>query len=728
MRRTHRYKVVAGILAMLVGSSAVGALRAGAIAPKAGPTWTLPSDFEPWTMFHHDPGHSGVSREATISKTSAPTLGVRWQVNVGGAAYSTPLVLADPTRSNAALVYQANLLGFVTVYDAATGNRLWSRKIGGGIASSPAYSNGVIYIGSVDHNLYAINATTGSTVCRYTSPGVIDGSPVVANPDGSGAVVYVGDNGLSGADDGGDVLAVNAVDPNSAVDCSLKWRFSSFGNPPGSQPLVGSWSPTAVGRDKNGRMLVLAGSSSPEGAEYAFDAVSGTLVWRYQTIVGTDSDIGAGATVSAPGVNGFADGIVYFGGKDGYFFAVDLTTGAPLWQFNLRTDSPTNGGTRSTATLVGSRIYVGSGTGVYAFDAITGAELWMTAKLGTTTAEIIAATAASGPAGGQVLLAADVAGTAYAFDLATGAKLWSYKTGATVLASPIVSAGSLFVSNVSGILTAFGPGGAVGAVPDTTIVAPTSGSTIPNPNGVATVASGTATDAASVASVLVALRENNTGRWWDATAKTWSSTFVENAATLTQPSKPTTGWTMPFVPTVSGGNFYLQADAVNASGLHDPIFATSTFGISSALDPPDTAFITPALRQIFYFPNGVRQRFPVQLWGWASDFAGAHPGIAAVYVVVKNIQHAEYWCGAPGCAGGDGQSDDFTPTYSIVKATLSDPGSTTTGWAISFPVYDHPHSYRLIAYAVDNDGQVDPFRATVDRICVRDVGDKTCAG
>ncbi len=51
--------------------------------------------------------------------------------------------------------------------------------------SSPAVANGVVYIGSEDNNLYALNATTGNscgstkTLRAYIPP---QSSPAVGNP------------------------------------------------------------------------------------------------------------------------------------------------------------------------------------------------------------------------------------------------------------------------------------------------------------------------------------------------------------------------------------------------------------------------------------------------------------------------------------------------------------------------------------------------------------------
>ena len=64
---------------------------------------------------------------------------------------------------------------------------IWSAITGGAIASSPAVANGVVYVGSDDHNLYAFDAATGAPLRVLLTGGPVTSSPAVAN-----GVVYVG--------------------------------------------------------------------------------------------------------------------------------------------------------------------------------------------------------------------------------------------------------------------------------------------------------------------------------------------------------------------------------------------------------------------------------------------------------------------------------------------------------------------------------------------------------
>ena len=74
--------------------------------------------------------------------------------------------------------------------NAATGTKLWNYPmefLGYSLYSSPAVANGVVYVGSYDHNLYALNAQTGALLWSYDTGDVVESSPAIAN-----GVVYVG--------------------------------------------------------------------------------------------------------------------------------------------------------------------------------------------------------------------------------------------------------------------------------------------------------------------------------------------------------------------------------------------------------------------------------------------------------------------------------------------------------------------------------------------------------
>ncbi len=62
-----------------------------------------------------------------------------------------------PTRR---VIYPANVPGL---------RRDWTYKTGDAIESSPVVVNGVVFVGSRDHNLYALDARTGKKIWSYTT-------------------------------------------------------------------------------------------------------------------------------------------------------------------------------------------------------------------------------------------------------------------------------------------------------------------------------------------------------------------------------------------------------------------------------------------------------------------------------------------------------------------------------------------------------------------------------
>jgi outer membrane protein assembly factor BamB len=512
----------------------------------------------------------------------------------------------------------------------------------------------------------------------------------------------------------------------NAADCSRKWMYNGFGDPPGSEPLVGSWSPPAYATDVNGRTLVVFGSSSPEGAVYALDALTGARVWRFPTQHRfLDEDVGAGPTISAPGVNGLADGAVYVGGKDNIFYALNLRTGAKTWELSVGAIAGT-GVLRSTAALVGTTLYVGYGRGVLAVDAVTGAKVWSTQDHGLTTAEVVSSPAVTGAPGSQVVLVADVGGKVYAFKLSDGTLLWSYDAGQLIYSSPGVAAGAFYLTSENGFLYSFAPGGGTSGRPDTATTFPTGGATIPNPSGSLTF-SGTATDDAGVGEVRVGIRLN--GKWWNAATGSWGPVYTGNSATLGSPGARSTSWSLTFPAPSIGGPGQVLAEAVDLDGQHDPSFAVTGFRVAPTGNPPETTIAAPVFKQIFFFqqnPDGSVRRvsFPVSISGTAADSAGARPGVKKVLVVVQNIEHSEYYCGRAGCPGQPGVF--WRAAFTSFAALLTAPNATSTGWNTTFPVYDHPHRYRIWAWAVDLENKPDTSRASVARICVRDPADTVC--
>src|SRR5215468_2210014 len=235
-----------------------------------------------WPQLHLNPQLSGYAANGTVSTANAAGLGVRWATDLYGAILDSPVIAYDPA-SGQTLAYVGTDTGNFFAIDKATGAIVWAVKLAGPVQPSPLVSDGAVWVATRSSaTIYKLDASTGAIDCSHpVQSGVLFSSPVAATPPGGTASVYFAVPRSSG---GGKVLSV------SAATCATQWSFSGY------QVAAGTWDPLAYAVDALGEPLVLFGSSDPDDAAYAIDAVTGTEVWRYQTKGTGDADVGSGLT------------------------------------------------------------------------------------------------------------------------------------------------------------------------------------------------------------------------------------------------------------------------------------------------------------------------------------------------------------------------------------------------------------------------------------------------
>ena len=97
----------------------------------------------------------------------------------------------------------------------------------GGIESSPAVANGVVYVGSVDGKLYAFPASC-STPCSPSWSSMATGDKIYSSPAVAGGVVHIG------SDDG----KLYAYPTSCSTPCAPLWSSASTGTNIYSSPAV----------------------------------------------------------------------------------------------------------------------------------------------------------------------------------------------------------------------------------------------------------------------------------------------------------------------------------------------------------------------------------------------------------------------------------------------------------------------------------------------------------
>jgi outer membrane protein assembly factor BamB len=324
-------------------------------------------------MFRGGPEHHGVYQSV------APTLNdVVWKFQTAGRVISSPVVVGGT-------VYVGSSDGALYAIDQRSGTQRWKFTTQGPVHSSPAVAGGLVYVGSLDGNIYAVDAANGTERWkfatkgerRFTAPGIHGAIPrtermpdpfdvFLSSPTVVGSVVYIGSGdqhvyaldaatgALKWSFAAGDVIHASPAVANGVVyigswDRNLyaldavsgreRWRYTT-GNDTVIYNQIGIASSAAVADG-----IVLVGGR--DGHFHAVDEKTGQRLWAH--------DNRGGWTIASPAVR---NGIVYFPTSDGTRFkAVDMHTGEVRLNLENKTIS------FSSPAIAGDVVYYGSSDG-----------------------------------------------------------------------------------------------------------------------------------------------------------------------------------------------------------------------------------------------------------------------------------------------------------------------------------------------------------------------------
>jgi quinoprotein glucose dehydrogenase len=255
------------------------------------------------------------------------------------AAFEATPLFAD------GLLYVITPFNQVIALDPATGLEQW--RYDPHIASDRAYSEasargvavagGLVYFGTLDARLIALNAKSGRLVWQtplgsqpndgnyqVTSPPVVAGTTVIVGSS-------IGDGGRAEMDRG----TVRAFDAKTG---NAKWTWDP--TPPGKTGAANAWAPMAVDTER-GLVLIPTGSASPDfygglrpgdnhyaNAVVALRASTGQLVWFFQVVHHDLWDYDVASRPELIDIDGRpAVGVLT---KMGHYFALDRMTGKRL--------------------------------------------------------------------------------------------------------------------------------------------------------------------------------------------------------------------------------------------------------------------------------------------------------------------------------------------------------------------------------------------------------------
>jgi len=238
------------------------------------------------------------------------------------------------------LVYFGSSDGNVYALDASSGALRWKFKTGDVVHASPAVVAGTVYVGSWDSYFYALDAVSGKERWRFKT----GDDPVIHNQVGI----------QSSASVGGGIVYFGCRDSHLyALDQAtgtLRWSF----------PAHGSWIISSPAID-DGHVYF---ATSDTGLFYSADASSGKIDFSL--------DFKHWPMFSSPAIAGR---MAYIGSHDGKLIAIDLDRSSVAWTF--RTDGEKKNGAAYTSAD-GTPNYEAAFPGSFYDDLIVGFSRLMT--------------------------------------------------------------------------------------------------------------------------------------------------------------------------------------------------------------------------------------------------------------------------------------------------------------------------------------------------------------
>ncbi len=206
-------------------------------------------------------------------------------------------------------------------------DRIWNIGMGGSINQRILIKDGVVYFGSMDYNIYAVDANTLEELWRFRTNGIImESSPVI--DDG---ILYIGSFD-------GHMYALN-------LNGKLVWKFKTSGK-------IISCAVT------NEKYVYFCGQDS---YVYCLDKKRGELIWKFRT----------GNEIA--GTVALDHSKVFVGSFDGFFYCLDSETGKELWRFKTGAEIYCIG----PPLVKDGMVYFGSFDNyMYALRTEDGSELW----------------------------------------------------------------------------------------------------------------------------------------------------------------------------------------------------------------------------------------------------------------------------------------------------------------------------------------------------------------
>ncbi|MBN2531594.1 MAG: PQQ-binding-like beta-propeller repeat protein [Spirochaetales bacterium] len=325
---------------------------------------------------------------------------------------------------------------------------LWTYKTGDAVRSTPVISGNMVFTGSDDGGLYALDLLTGKKIWVFTTEDAIEAPPLLAFD-----TLYFGTLG-------GVFYAVDMATGRA------KWQYNT------DAQISGSANYTTEQKGK--KKLIVFGSY--DNNLYCLDALTGKKIWSFkaksyingaaslynQSFVfgGCDAmirvirawdgkelfHIDAGSYIpGSVAVNGDYAFAGHYGNK---LICIDLVKKKISWEFG---DKEEGAPFFSSPASGNGNVLIASEDGIlYCIDQQTGKLKWKYLSADEVKGSPVIA-------GNKVVLCSGD-GYVYFLDITDGKKIWSYETGDSISGSPAVAGEMVIFGADDGVIYAFGKG------------------------------------------------------------------------------------------------------------------------------------------------------------------------------------------------------------------------------------------------------------------------------
>lgn len=333
------------------------------------------------TLYRGNPQRTGVYDFPAIRQE--PT--IKWQTKVS-STWLMPPILVD------GMLYAGSGDGMLYALDVQSGQEIWSTGGFRQLENSGAVAGDAIVIGGYDRRVWALDRLNGEVLWSFDTVSFVQASPLIIDD-----IIYIATD-----------RAMYALDLPSG---ELQWEAVT-GN---EDAYMG-----APAYDE-GIIYTTGGKSL-----LALDSATGKELWRVEH----DEPFTALAV---------ANQMIYVGNFDGFFYAFDQETGAQKWNFQ-------SGGVFSAGPAVeGETVYVGNDAMVYALNVQTGEERWRFQMAGKGVSDLtvrdgviyVSDSSHEFPRGPRHL---------YGLDAESGEALWTFEVVSTFLPVPALGEEVMYVT------------------------------------------------------------------------------------------------------------------------------------------------------------------------------------------------------------------------------------------------------------------------------------------